>query len=110
MFKKTFVMFIAVVAIFVMPLAVQARINEIQEIMGTLITEREEKIVAIFQFIVGGFVARGRKTRSVLAKTSTTKSKIAILWSARINFWLARTLFVVICKIMLNSLVLYTNQ
>ena len=34
--------------------------------------------IAIFQFIVGDFAARRRKTRSVLAKTTTTKSKIAI--------------------------------
>ena len=37
--------------------------------------------IAIFQFIVGGFAARRRKTRSILAKTPTTKSKIAIVMS-----------------------------
>ena len=42
-------------------------------------------LIAIFQFIVGGFAARRRKTRSVLAKTPTTESKIAIAFSVFIS-------------------------
>ena len=38
----------------------------------------QNRAIAIFQLIVGGFAARRCKTRSVLAKTPTTKSKIAI--------------------------------